>query len=77
MKAGSITNWLIGKYVDRQRKRQAEADADTINNLARLYQLKKDGVLTAEEFAELKPRLKILFPAPVSCGRKLVLQTRL
>lgn len=54
----SITKWLVHKYVDRQRKRQAEADADTINNLARLYQLKKDGVLTAEEFAELKEKMK-------------------
>ena len=54
----SITKWLVHKYVDRQRKHQVEADADTINNLARLYQLKKDGVLTAEEFDELKERMK-------------------
>ena len=50
--------WLVSKLVAKQQKRQALADADTINNLARLYQLKKDGVLTAEEFDELKERMK-------------------
>ena len=54
----SITKWLVHKYVDRQQKRLAESTADAINNLSRLYQLKKEGVLTDQEFAELKERIK-------------------
>lgn len=34
-------SWLVSKLVDRQQKRQAEADANTIDNLARLPQLKE------------------------------------
>ena len=50
--------WLVSKLVARQQKRQAEADANTIDNLARLHQLKEKGVLTEEEFAELKEKMK-------------------
>ena len=50
--------WLVGKLVARQQKRQALADADTIDNLARLHQLKEKGILTAGEFTELKEKLK-------------------
>ena len=50
--------WLVGKLVARQQKRQAEADANTIDNLERLHQLKEKGVLTKEEFEELKDRMK-------------------
>lgn len=50
--------WLIGKFVARQQKRQAEADANTIDNLARLHQLKEKGILTEEEFTELKEKMK-------------------
>ena len=50
--------WLVGKLVARQQKRQALADADTIDNLARLHQLKEKGILTPEEFAELKEKMK-------------------
>ena len=51
-------SWLVGKLVTRQQKRQAEADANTIDNLERLHQLKEKGVLTNEEFEELKDRMK-------------------
>ena len=51
-------SWLVSKLVARQQKRQALADADTIDNLARLFQLKEKGILTEEEFAELKEKLK-------------------
>lgn len=51
--------WLMNKLVARQQKRQAEADANTIDNLERLYQLKEKGVLTEDEFAELKERMKV------------------
>lgn len=50
--------WLVGKLVARQQKRQAAADANTIDNLERLHQLKEKGVLTKEEFEELKDRMK-------------------
>ena len=57
--AGPVgVSWLVSKLVARQQKRQAAADADTIDNLERLYQLKEKGVLTNEEFAELKEKLK-------------------
>lgn len=51
-------SWFVSKIVARQQKRQAAADADAIDNLERLYQLKEKGVLTNEEFAELKEKLK-------------------
>jgi multidrug resistance efflux pump len=51
-------SWLISKLVARQQKHQAEADANTIDNLERLHQLKEKGVLTNEEFEELKDRMK-------------------
>ena len=51
-------SWLVSKLIARQQKRQAEADANTIDNLARLHQLKEKGVLTEEEFAELKEKMK-------------------
>ena len=51
-------SWLVSKLVARQQKRQAEADANTIDNLERLYQLKEKGVLTNKEFEELKDRMK-------------------
>lgn len=49
-------SWLVGKLVARQQKRQAVADANTIDNLERLHQLKEKGILTDEEFAEQKKR---------------------
>ena len=51
-------SWLVGKLVARQQKRQAEADANTIDNLARLHQLKEKGILLEEEFNELKEKMK-------------------
>ena len=50
--------WLVSKLITRQLKRQAEADANTIDNLNRLYQLMEKGVLTQEEFDEMKGRMK-------------------
>ena len=50
--------WLVSKLVARQQKRQVLADADTMDNLARLHQLKEKGVLTPEEFEELKEKMK-------------------
>ena len=52
-------HWLMRKYIARQEKRMAEQQADTINNLARLYELKERGALSKEEYAELKARLLV------------------
>ena len=51
-------SWLVSKLVARQQKRQAAADADAVDNLKRLHQLKEKGILTNEDFAELKEKLK-------------------
>lgn len=51
-------SWLVSKLLARQQKRQAAADANTIDNLDRLYQLKVKGVLSDDEFEELKERMK-------------------
>ena len=50
--------WLANRYLSKKKKRQAVADANTIDNLERLHQLKEKGVLTNEEFEELKDRMK-------------------
>ena len=50
-------SWLVSKIIARQLKRQALADADTIDNLERLHKLKEKGILTNEEFATLKEKL--------------------
>ena len=50
--------WLVSKLVARQQKCQAEADANTIDNLERLHQLKDNGILAAEEFNEPKEKMK-------------------
>lgn len=53
-------SWLISKLVARQQKHQSEADANTINNLERLHQLKAKVVLTQEEFDELAEETKAI-----------------
>jgi hypothetical protein len=56
--AHSGIGWLVSKSISRQQKRQAAADANTIDNLDRPYQLKVKGVLSDDEFEELKERMK-------------------
>lgn len=50
-------SWLVSKLVARQQKRQTRADADAIENLSRLHDLMTRGVITEDEFAEMKKRL--------------------
>ena len=51
--------WSIAdRIAEKRRKHQAKRTADTIDNLERLHRLKEKGVLTEEEFAELKEKLK-------------------
>ena len=51
-------HYLTEKILARHQKRQADADANTLNNIERLYHLKEQGILTEEEYQTLKDRLK-------------------
>lgn len=57
-KLSAASGWLMRKFVTRQQKRQAEKDADTIGNIERLHRLKEKGIITDEDFTELKEKLK-------------------
>ena len=50
-------SWLVSKLVAHQQK-VAKHDADTINNIERLYHLKESGIITQSEYDELKQKLK-------------------
>ena len=50
--------WLASKLGAWKQKRQTVVEADAIDNLERLHQLKEKGILSNEEFAELKEKLK-------------------
>lgn len=50
--------WLTDKIEAHRRKKRAKTDADAIDNLERLYRLKERGVISEEEFQELKNKLK-------------------
>ena len=50
--------WIVDKLEAHQRKHRARQGADAIDNLERLYKLKEKGVLTEEEFTELKEKIK-------------------
>ena len=53
-----FTWWLSDKIEERHRKKRAKYGVDAIDNLERLHQLKEKGILTPEEFAELKEKMK-------------------
>ena len=50
--------WLSDKIEERRRKKRARTGVDSIDNLERLHRLKEKGVLTQDEFSELKEALK-------------------
>ena len=52
--AWKIVDW----YKDKKMKHRTKAGADAIDNLQRLYRLKERGVITEEEFIELKEKIK-------------------
>lgn len=54
----SITWWVADRMELHRTKKQASSDAEAIANIERLYRLWECGVLTEEEFAEMKTRLK-------------------
>ena len=51
--------WRIADWFeDKKSKHRARKGADAIDNLQRLYRLKERGILTEDEFTELKEKLK-------------------
>ena len=51
--------WRIVDWIeDKKTKHRSKKDADAIDNLQRLYRLKERGVISEEEFTELKEKLK-------------------
>lgn len=49
---------IVDWYEDKKMRRRTKAGADAIDNLQRLYRLKERGVITEEEFIELKEKIK-------------------
>ncbi len=49
---------IVDWYEDKKMKHRTKAGADAIDNLQRLHRLKEQGVITEEEFIELKEKLK-------------------
>ena len=54
----AITWWLSNKIEERCRKKRARIGVDAIDNLERLHRLKQRGVISEEDFQELKDKLK-------------------
>ena len=50
--------WLSDKIEKRSRRKHLAEDNDAIDNLERVYRLKERGVITEEDFIELKNKLK-------------------
>ena len=50
--------WLTDRIEAHRRKKHAKTDADAIDNLERLYRLKERGVISEDEYQELKNKLK-------------------
>ena len=50
--------WLSDKIHRRHRKKHAAYGADAIDNIERLYRLKKRGAISEADFQELKEKLK-------------------
>ena len=50
--------WLYDKAEKYIRKKQAKDSANTIDNIEKLFLLKKSGAISEEEFSEMKAKLK-------------------
>ena len=53
-----FTWWLADKIEDRCRTKRYRNGVDAIDNLERLHRLKERGVISEEDFQELKEKLK-------------------
>ena len=56
--ASAVTWWLSDKIHKRHRQKYAANGADAIDNIERLYRLKKRGAISEEEFEQLKNIMK-------------------
>ena len=50
--------WLSDKIHKRRSKKRTAHGTDAIDNIERLYRLKKRGAISEEDFQELKEKLK-------------------
>ena len=66
--------WRIADWIEeKKRKHRSKKGMDAIDNLQRLYRLKKRGVISEEEFRELKEKLKSqIGQMQISLGHPLV-----
>ena len=53
-----FTWWLADKIEDRRRKKRNRNGVDVIDNLERLHRFKERGVISEEDFQELKEKMK-------------------
>ena len=53
-----ISWWLSDRLEERRRKKRTRIEANAIDNLERLHRLKERGVISEEDFQELKEKLK-------------------
>ena len=53
---GSV-KWLSGRIEKAIRKKKAKTDSDVFDNLEKLHKLKEQGVITDEDYGELKSKL--------------------
>ena len=65
MKIGKILTtipigvWAIGSMVEKALKKKKDTkNTDALDNIEKLYELKKTGAISEEDFNELKERLK-------------------
>ena len=50
--------WMSDRIKERRRKKRARTGVNSIDNPERLHRLKEKGVLSEDEFSELKETLK-------------------
>lgn len=51
--------WRIADWIEEKKRiHRTKKGSDAIDNLQRLYRLKERGVITEEEFLELKEKVK-------------------
>ena len=53
-----FTWWVYDRIEKTFDKKKAKGNANTIENLEKLYALKKSGAITEEDYQELKEKLK-------------------
>ena len=54
----AICWWISDKIENHKRKKRAKYGVDAIDNIERLYRLKKRGAISEEDFQELKEKMK-------------------